>query len=316
MRTNVINHTKFKKYSLQLLFLIIATQLTGCISSNRIKPAPPIEEAIAIDFIDQELSGWSDLPPGIHRIPDSQVIISGHQSSGLVGVLFGPLGMLIQDGVDSSIGSSASDKSQHILNITLTNEAEKITQELLQTSNLRKEFTTLSTPSLPQLKVRTAVILTFVSDENVRPYVLLQASMTKPNETAPIWNTRYMSSTGAAKPLVGDGSWTENEGVELKQYLSDNLQSSIKLMLNDVSSPYPRDENELTMVQGYYPYMRKRIQTIGFKLTEDENSIIYVPRLGDAMVFSGVHVMDKSLTTFRVAQPDDSFFKALDDEPK
>jgi hypothetical protein len=43
----------------------------------------------------------SDLPLGVHRIPDSNVVISGYQGGGAMGILFGAVGMLVQSSVNA-----------------------------------------------------------------------------------------------------------------------------------------------------------------------------------------------------------------------
>ena len=83
-------------------------------------------------------------------------------------------------------------------------------------------------------------------------------------------------------------------------------------MLTDISSHFSRNEDELLMVQGNYPHVRTKLQSVGYKLFEDDESIAYLPLLGDAVVFSGVNLMNKSAITYRAAQPDDARFKAVD----
>ncbi|MFD2579900.1 hypothetical protein ACFSTD_17770 [Novosphingobium colocasiae] len=50
--------------------------------------APPPAAPTTIVYSNDGMSRMSDLPMGIHRIPDSNVVISGHQKGGALGLLF------------------------------------------------------------------------------------------------------------------------------------------------------------------------------------------------------------------------------------
>jgi hypothetical protein len=86
-------------------------------------------------------------------------------------------------------------------------------------------------------------------------------------------------------------------------------------MAADVTRPYARDENRLTMVQGHYPHLKKRLQTVGFLLNEDDKHVAYVPRIGDLMTFAGVNIFEKKSVTFRPAAKEDSPFLIVDEQP-
>ena len=280
------------------------------------KPAPAQQQPISISFSNEELSGWSDLPPGVYRVPDSQTIISGHQKGGIAGILFGPLGVLAQSAMNSSHGGSATKDVQETLKINLTSDAQAIARTLTASGRFKDKFTSNENAELPRLSVSTAVALTFVDDTNVRPYVVLKASLYAAHATESQWATRYMASNGAPRPLVGPNSWTANEGEELKKAIVGNLESAIDFMLKDVSSPYERDANHLVLIQGSFPYVRKRLQLVGYQLAEDERSLVFVPRLGDVLVFAGVNIMDKSVTIHRPAKEGDLPFTTVDDSGK
>ncbi|MCY1381576.1 hypothetical protein D9M69_695000 [compost metagenome] len=86
-------------------------------------------------------------------------------------------------------------------------------------------------------------------------------------------------------------------------------------MLDDVAQPYTRDDKRMTAVEAGFPYLRPRVQMLGYNLIEDEKYIAFVPKIGDAMVLSGVNVLDKSVTVYRPAKADDVTFKLLPDSP-
>ena len=288
--------------------------LGGCASFNRAKPAPHQSQPIKVEFITADLSGWSDLPMGTYRVPDSQVIISGHQKGGAApALLFGLVGVAVQGAVNSNAGKSATKDAGEVLHINLTSQAQGVADAMIAGDPFAKSFSSDAKAAAPTLAISSAVIMTFVNDNDVLPYVVLKATLTDPKATAPKWTTRYIASAGLPRPLTGDRSWTSDGGKDLQSTLDVELQRAIRFMLLDVASPYPRDDNKLTMVQGHFPFMKQRLETVGYELAEDPQSISFVPKLGDVMVFSGVNIMEKSSTLYRAAEKSDRRFKPLDD---
>ena len=286
--------------------------LSGCASFENTKPAPPQTKPIAVKFNDAGMSGWSDLPAGTHSVPDSQVVVSGHQKGGAVGILFGVVGVLAQGAINSSLGEEATKDARAALQLNVTKRAQSIADDLIDSGQFAKTFTTQPDGANATLSVASAIAVTFVGDTEVRPYVVLKASLGEANDKGTGWTTRYIASSGQPRPLTGSGSWTENSGELLKRTVDENLQRAIRFMLADIAVPHARDDNSLTMVQGHFPYVKPKFQTVGYKLAEDEQSIVFIPKLGDVIVFTGVNLMDKGATTYRPATKDDAVFKVLD----
>lgn len=297
-------------FALALLIL-----LSGCATFDRAKAPPQNDQKVSINYTAEELSGWSDLPIGAYKIPDSQMIISGHQKGGAAGLLFGVIGLAIQHSIESGNAQSSVQDIEELLKVKLTAQAQSTTRDLLTNPQLARKFTTEPNPAGPTLAVSTAVVGTYVSDTDIRFFLTLKASLTDPKSKEALWSTRYFVSTGKARPLAGEGSWSANGGEALKQSLATDLQKGIKFMLNDVSSPYPREDTKLNMVQGHFPYVRPRLQINAYLLAEDQEAIVFVPKIGDVIVFAGVNIMDKSQSTYRLANKDDPFFKVLEEKP-
>ena len=301
--------------SIRAILVMCAASLLlgGCATFNRAKPAPHQSQPIKVEFTTADLSGWTDLPEGTYRVPDSQVIISGHQKGGATpAVLFGLIGLAVQNAVNSNAGKNATKDAGDVLHISLTAEAQSVADAMIAGDPFAKTFSSDASPSAPTLVISSAVIMTFVSDTDVLPYVVLKATLTEPKSTAPKWTTRYIASAGLPRPLTGDRSWASDGGKDLRGTLSMELQRAIRFMLLDVASPYQRDDKRLTMVEGHFPFVKKRLETVGYELTEDQQSISFVPKLGDAVVFSGVNIMEKSATMYRAAEKSDRPFKLLD----
>jgi hypothetical protein len=65
----------------------------------------------------------------------------------------------------------------------------------------------------------------------------------------------------------------------------------LRSALTDVSAPFARDDGSKTLVESYFPIARRRYQVVGYTLTEDSDSISFVPKISDGMVFAGVNII-------------------------
>lgn len=273
--------------------------LSGCATYNLIKAAPSQSQPIRVVYGSEGPSGWSDLPIGAYRVPESQVIISGHQKGG-VGFLFGVVGILAQNAIQAQAGASAVSDVRTVLQVNVTNQAQTISNSLIDSGQFGTAFSTASSSGGPVLTIDPYVVITFVSDTEVRPYTVLKATLRGPNNNS-LWTARYVASADKALPLEGDQSFTANDGALLKAAVSRDLETDIKFMLADVASPRLRDETKLIYVESSVPFVRQRLGLVGYEIGQDDQSILFAPKIGDAVVFAGVHALDKSTTTYRAA---------------
>ncbi|TLZ36381.1 MAG: hypothetical protein E6K24_06400 [Gammaproteobacteria bacterium] len=291
--------------------IVFAAVLSGCATYDRTKPAQHEADAIAVSYTAEELSGWSDLPIGTYRVPDSQVIISGQQKPG-VGMMFGLVGVALEHSMGKSAGRSAVHGSEEALHITLTEEGQRDLAALLESDEFRGKFVPSAQHQGPQLTVSGAVILTFVDESTAMPFVVLRAKLAEAKPGAVGWWTRYICGLGGPKAVTGEDGWTANGGAALHATVSAELQRALHVMLSDVLAPAPRDENHRVAVAGYYPFIKGRFELVGYALAEDEHSIVFAPRIGDVNVIAGVSIMDKAVVTTRAATKNDKAFRRLD----
>jgi hypothetical protein len=164
------------------------------------------------------------------------------------------------------------------------------------------------------LSISTAVVLTFVNDTDIKPYVVLKTTLRDAKaKDKKGWSTRYIASLQAPRPLAGDGSWTAEGATALNSAIAANLERATRVMLHDVSTPFPRNE-KLYAVEGHFPYVKPRLQTTGYLLGEDADSIFFIPKLGDVIVFSGVNIMSNSVTSHHEAGKGDKIFAVVKSE--
>ncbi len=86
-------------------------------------------------------SGWSDLPIGTYQVPNSTVIISGHQEGGGIGRDIRPrIGLLAQGAVNSGIGKGAVNNVEAALHVDLTPQADALTKTILASGKFGQAF--------------------------------------------------------------------------------------------------------------------------------------------------------------------------------
>ena len=285
--------------------------LTACASFEFTKAAPAQTQAVTLKSSGEELSGWTDLPIGVYRVPESHVIITGHQKGQGAAMLFGVLGVAIAHAANASAGATAVQEIEAKLRIKLDAPLQQAIAEVTAAPEYAKQLTRAELKGNSQMVLTPALILSFVSETEIRPYVILRANMQAAGGK-PAWGTRYIASTGKARPMAGPGGWLDGDGSALRNAVDTNMRLAMRAMAADLAKPAPRDDNAMTMVQAHFPFMKPRFQTVGYRLTEDDSYLTFVPRLGDVMVFAGVNVFEKSAITFRPARKDDVVFKLLD----
>lgn len=299
-----------------LLGAVGSLALGGCATFKMAEPAPSRSQAISMKFSNEGLSGWSDLPPGTHRVPDSEVIISGHQKGGAAPVLlFGLVGLAVQSAVNSSAGADASAQAENALKIDVSAQAQAVASRQLASGQYDSKLSLSGASGAPELSIKSGLVLSFVNDNEARPFVILKVGLRDPASDSQVWSTRYIASSGKPRPLTGPGSWTENNGRALQETVSSDLEHAMAFMLSDVSSPRQRDVGSLVTVEGIFPHLAKKLQVVGYSLGEDDHSFYVVPKLADAIVFSGINVLDKATTVQRPAAKDDAVFKVIGDIP-
>ena len=253
--------------------------------------APPSTAPVTtIVYSDKGPNGLSDVPLGIHRVPDSHVIISGHQKGG-IGILFGVVGMLAESSANAQTGTSKVRNVEDDLRFDVTAKASELTKTILDDEKYRQRFTLSSEPTGDALTVTPYVVLTFQGEGEIRPYVVLK---TKPSAGAggePPKTIKYFCCEGKALPLTGENGLSENNGARLKAFLAAELDTAIHVMLADRAQPYPRNDNSKISVNGYLPFVGKPFKLKGYDLGRYKDYSLIEFRSG-ALVFGGVNIAE------------------------
>lgn len=273
--------------------------------------APSFDGPTQIGFSTDQVSKWTDLPLGTYRVPNSDVIISGHQKGGAAPMLlFGLIGVAVQSGINSSHGKEAMASAEQALTFSIDEEAKTKLAAALADPAYAGKFTVDATADR-KFDVTGAVVMSFANELEALPYVTLRVKLMGKGGKSKLWTTRYIASSGARRPILGAGSWTENNGEALRPQVSRLLDLAIQTMLKDIATPYPREEASLTNVHGFFVHVNKPLQVVGYKLSEEDGRMLFLPKLGTTIVFAGVNVLDTASVWQQPAGKKDKPLKLL-----
>ena len=253
-----------------------------------------------IVYSDEGMSRMNDLPMGVHRIPDSNVIISGHQKGGGIGMLFGVVGMAIQSSANASGGTARVRSVEDDLRFNATAKATELTGAIVADGKFGQRFTLQAADST--LNVVPYIVITFQNETEVRPYIVLKTKLYTPADQSPKAQ-KYFCCEGKALPLSGPNGLAENGGAGLKTLLAAELDTAIRVMLQDRSQPYPRDKQSRIVVNGYLPFVGKPFKMKGYDLGHYDDYAL-IDFTSGMLVFGGVNIAERwSVPTPRQASP-------------
>jgi len=250
-------------------------------------PTPSTTPATTIVFSEKGANGMSDLPMGVHRIPDSDVVVSGYQGGGGIGMLFGVVGMLVQSSINAQTGTGKVRNVEDDLRFDVRAKAIETTNTIMADDKFRTAFTLTPQPGGSTMTVSPYVVLTFVKKtDDLRPYIVLKTKVATGSDSGK--TIKYFCCEGKALPLA---SLTENNGARLKELLTAELDTAINVMLLDRSRPFPRNDEAKVATNGLLPFVGKPLKWRGFDLGhyKDYNLIEF---RGGIIVFSGVNIVE------------------------
>lgn len=250
-------------------------------------PTPSATPATTIVFSEKGANGMSDLPMGVHRIPDSDVVVSGYQGGGGIGMLFGVVGMLVQSSINAQTGTGKVRNVEDDLRFDVRAKAIEMTNTIMAGDKFRSAFALTPQAGGSTMTVAPYVVLTFVKKtEDVRPYIVLKTKIATGNDSGK--TIKYICCEGKAVPLA---SLTENNGARLKELLTAELDTATNVMLLDRSQPFPRNDQAKVATNGLLPFVGKPLKWRGFDLGryKDYNLIEF---RGGMFVFSGVNIVE------------------------
>ena len=279
------------------LALIAAVVGTGCAHSLA-QPMPALTGSVALRVSSEQASGWTDMPIGVHRIPETSVYVSGHQGAAGIGMLFGPIGLAAAHAAAKSTGEKKAGDST-ALRIDITARTEVVLNEEVERRRDTMRFALSGRPADATLEVVPYVVLTFVGEERVRPWVVLKALL-KDAGGSEKWKTRYIASLDDPRQLTSDAGWTAADGQPLREAIDRALRAGVDVMLRDAAGQVPRGKGPTVKVKGNWVWVKQPMEISAEVLEETPDRVVVRPNVADVVVFAGINILDPravSMTT-------------------
>ena len=245
----------------------------------------------SIFITDKGPNGMSDLPMGVKRIPDSNIVVSGHQKGGPLGLLFGVVGMAIQSAANTDAGGKRTNDIQDALRFDVTGRSKELATSILAEEAFSGSYTLATEESPSAVSVVPYIVLTFVNQTDVRPYIVLKTKLDPGADKDKPRTIKYFCCEGPAMPLTGEGSLTENNGEKLKALLKTELETALRIMLLDRRQPFARNDDAKLDVNGSLPFVDKSFKWRGWDLGSFKDYRLIEFR-GGILVFGGVHAVE------------------------
>ena len=245
----------------------------------------------SIFITDKGPNGMSDLPMGVKRIPDSNIVVSGHQKGGPLGLLFGVVGMAIQSAANTDAGGKRTNDIQDALRFDVTGRSKELATSILAEEAFSGSYTLATEESPSAVSVVPYIVLTFVNQTDVRPYIVLKTKLDPGADKDKPRTIKYFCCEGPAMPLTGEGSLTENNGEKLKALLNTELETAQRIMLLDRRQPFARNDDAKLDVNGSLPFVGKSFKWRGWDLGSFKDYRLIEFR-GGILVFGGVHAVE------------------------
>lgn len=273
--------------------------LTGCSQAMRL-PMPDAMRPLSVKVSAERPSKASEMPPGIHQVPDTSVYVSGFQGESMkVGMHFGLIGMLAADAAASGTTAKKTEAAKDQLRLDVRSATERVLAEQLRTA----DPTRIAAPNAlgaGLLEIVPYVVVSSTGNDQVRPWVFLKTTL-KDATGEEKWKTRYIVSLGAPRPLAGPNGWASGDGAPLRAAIDEGLRTGIALMLRDAMGGLPR-EGRAVRVRTQWPWVKEPLEHEADVLEETPRKLIVLPKVGDGAVFAGVNVLDKGSVTVSEAQ--------------
>jgi len=279
--------------------LVTVITLTGCSQAMRL-PMPDAMRPLTVKVSADRPSKSSEMPPGIHQVPDTSVYIAGYQGESMkVGMHFGLIGMLAADAAASNTSAKKAEAAQAQLRIDLVRATERVLADQLRGAD-NTRVVGAGAPGAGALEIVPYLVVSSTGNDQVRPWVFLKTTL-RDAAGEEKWKTRYIVSLGQPRALAGANGWAAGDGASLRAAVDEGLRTGIVLMLRDASGGLPRT-GRVVRVRTQWPWVKEAMEHEVDLLEETPSKLIVLPKVGDGAVFAGVNVLDKGAVTVSAVQ--------------
>ena len=292
---------KYRSAAAALAAACLVSSLAGCASFRAIEPLPEAKRPFAVAVSTEPPSTMTDMPIGVYQVADSTLYISGHQKGQAAGLLFGLLGVAVAHGVNQDEARQRVKEAEAKLHTQLIDGTRKLLEEKLQ-RNPAAGAVAAPAGAGSTLELTPFVVLTYVNDERARPFVIVKARLLDAAKQETWW-TRYVVSGSEDRPIDGNAGWAADQGRPLREAVRQGLDTALDVMLMDTAGTLPRGKGRPAKLKGRYAFVQQEIELSGEILEETPERIVFAPRIGDVVVFSGINVFDQRTVAIGAADP-------------
>ncbi len=278
-----------------VVVVLTAIAATGCAHALS-QPMPDLKGRLALKVLNEQPSKMSEMPIGVHQIPDSSVYVSGHQGAAGVGVLFGIIGVAVAHAAAQSTGEKKTQDAQAQLSLDIPKAAEQVLAEELARRADAGRFAPAGGSGAGSLEIVPYLVVNFIGNDQVRPWVVLKTIL-KDARGEEKWKTKYVAGVGEIRPLGGEGGWASDDGAPLRKAVDRNLRLAIDVLLRDASGALPRGTGRMVKVNAQWVWVKQPLERTAEVLEETEETLVVVPDVADVFVFAGVNILDKKSVT-------------------
>lgn len=272
------------------IVLVVAVIVTGCSQALQ-QPMPAISDRLGLIVSKEPPSKWTDMPMGVHQIPDASVYVSGHQGAAGVGAAFGLIGLAIAHAAAQSTGERKTQSVQTLLKVDMPALTETALADELARSNHADRFVA-GRPTGAALEIVPYLVLTFIGNDEARPWVVLKTAL-KDASGNERWKTRYSASLGTPRPLGGDRGWVADDGAAFRGAVDRSLRAALAVLLRDASGTLPRGRGRSVKVKGHWVWVKPMLEPSVEVLDETPETLIVAPKVPDGIVYAGISILDR-----------------------
>ncbi|HEY3064916.1 MAG TPA: hypothetical protein VGL09_03945 [Methylomirabilota bacterium] len=274
------------------VLLLGAVAAAGCSQAMR-SPMPDMTGPLAVTVSPEGPSKSTDLPTGIHQVPDTAVYISGYQGESMkIGQHFGLVGVLAAEAAASRTSEKKAESAQGHLRLDLARWTERVVAQEIPRAGATR-LVVNGAGGNGALELVPYLVVSSTGNDQVRPWIFLKTTLKDPaGETK--WKTRYIVSLGAPRPLGGPNGWATGDGATFRAAVDAGLRRAVILMMKDTSGGLARTGGRPAKVKTQWPWVKEPLVIAADVLEETPDSLIVLPKVGDLTTFAGINVLDKA----------------------
>lgn len=269
------------------LALLTTTVFSGCASFNHIANYPTPAKPATVAIVAKPLSKMSELPVGAYYDDKREIVISGHQKGLGVSMLFGVVGVLVADAANKSsaesrFGASAQSSVTDLLSLTRAALQETIA------AGHAPQWT--ATDAAAQLQLSPHAVFTVMDSGKARLYAMLSAQVPGAAGSDPAWSVRYFVRAPGEYAVEGADGWmTQNR---FSEAMATALRRAVQVCADDAHGKLTGTKK--VKAKGRFAMVNFEFDLPILVVSETDDTIVGRLAVGDAMIMSGTHILNRA----------------------